>query len=316
MFGTREARRAAVYRQLGALETAGIPLATAVNKVIDPNVAIASKLLDDGEDPGTAWERAQFSPLEIALVKAGAKGGTLAGTFKELEKIFEDRASQARRLLVVLAYPVGLFHLALLIPKLYVLVQSGLYAYLKVSFLPLVSAWAIFFGAIVVIRAARAAQPALVDTIWVSIPAFGGLVRRRAIAHAIHVLAALYKSGVPVRDAVDAARDAATVWPVKQAFTRIAERLDKGLSLGDAFLQEESLPTEVRESAGTGAATGQLDETLAGAERRLNEEAQTRQALILTATPVLLFLFVAAMIGWTVISMWTDVLGKMDALGK
>lgn len=316
MFGTHEARRAALYRQLGALETAGVPLATAVNKVIDPNLKEAGKRLDDGEDPGSAWEHAKFSALEVALVKAGTKGGTLAQTFKELEKIFEERAAAARRLLVALFYPVGLFHLVLLLPPLHVWFKSGLFAYLKVSVVPLGCAWAIFFGIIAAARAAHAAQPAVVDTIWMSIPAIGGMVRRRALAHALQVLGALYKSGVPVRDAIDAARDAATLYPIKQAFVRIAERIDSGLTLGDAFLQEEALPVEVREAASTGSVTGQLDETLAGAERSLVAEAQTRQALVLTATPVILFLIAALVVGFVIIDQMSGYFAQIDKLTK
>src|SRR5271169_3344241 len=108
MFGTSEARRAAIYRQLAALEDAGIPLATAVQKVVDPRLKAVGTLLDHGEEPGAAWQGAGFTPLEVALVKAGAKGGMLVATFRDLEQIFEDRASAARRLLVTLAYPVGL----------------------------------------------------------------------------------------------------------------------------------------------------------------------------------------------------------------
>src|SRR5271168_2172300 len=116
MFGNSEARRAALYRQLAALEDAGIPLATAVQKVADPRLKTVSKLLDDGAEPGAAWELAGFTSLEVALVKAGAKGGMLVATFRDLEQIFEDRAAAARRLLVTLAYPVGVIHLAVLLP--------------------------------------------------------------------------------------------------------------------------------------------------------------------------------------------------------
>src|SRR5437016_304455 len=111
MFGTNEARRAGVYRQLTALETAGIPLGTAVHKILDPAMAPVGRALDGGEDPGTAWARAgAFAPIEVALVRAGAKAGQLAESFQELEKIFEARAAARRKLLVGLAYPVFLMH--------------------------------------------------------------------------------------------------------------------------------------------------------------------------------------------------------------
>lgn len=316
MFGTREARRAGLYRQLGAMETAGVPLGTAVHKVIDPDLGRAAKLLDDGDDPGSAWQRAGFSPLEVALVKAGTKGGNLAATFKELEAIFEDRASQARRLLVALFYPVGLMHLAVLIPQLSVLVLKGLVPYVERTFLPLACGWGVLIALVLFVRVARATKPMIVDTIWMSLPIFGGIAKRRAIAHALRVLGALYKAGVPVRDALDSAAEAAILWPIEQAFRRIGERVDQGLTLGDAFLKEEALPLEVRESASTGSLTGQLDETLAGAERRLVEEAKTRQAIVVTATPVVIFLCVALVIGWLAVSAFSGYVDQINNIMK
>jgi type II secretory pathway component PulF len=147
-------------------------------------------------------------------------------------------------------------------------------------------------------------------------PVLGGLLRRKAIAHGLQVLGALYRSGIPVRDAMEGARDAATLWPVKEAFARIGERLDQGQSIGDAFLAEEALPVEVREAAATGGATGQLDKTLSGAERRLVEEAKLRQKLIITFTPVLLFMVAACVIGYVVIGFWSNIFAGLDQLTK
>jgi type IV pilus assembly protein PilC len=316
MFGTHEARRAAVYRQLAVLETSGIPLATAVQKVVDPNVREVGRLLDAGEDPGVAWEKSGFSSLEVALVKAGVKGGTLAQTFSELEKLFEEKANSARALVAALAYPVLLFHLALLIPQAHVLVSKGLFAYVRVSIVPLACVWGAIFVLVAVFRAAREAARPVVDTLIMNSPVLGGLLRRKAIAHGLQVLGALYRSGIPVRDAMEGARDAATLWPVKEAFARIGERLDQGQSIGDAFLAEEALPVEVREAAATGGATGQLDKTLSGAERRLVEEAKLRQKLSITFTPVLLFMVAACVIGYVVIGFWSNIFAGLDQLTK
>jgi type II secretory pathway component PulF len=312
MFGSHEARRAALYRQLGALETAGIPLGTAVNKVLDGQLERVGKLLDEGEDPGNAWEKAGFASLDVALVKAGAKGGMLAATFKDLEQIHQERAAAARRLTVTLAYPVGLIHLAVLLPNLHLLLKSGLLGYAKATVVPLFTAWALLAAAIFLGRAARKTAPALVDNLLASIPPFGKLLQKQAIAHGLHVLGALYRAGVPVRDAVDAARESANLHPVSMAFARIGQRLDAGMTIGDAFLKEDALPDEVREAASTGSLTGQLDETLAGAEHRLVEEAKMRLQLILTATPVVIFLIVAAYVGWTVISFYVDYFNKIS----
>jgi type II secretory pathway component PulF len=311
MFGTHEARRAALYRQLGALESAGIPLGTAVHKVVDTQLGRAGDQLEKGEDPGTAWDRAGFSPLDVALVRAGAKGGMLAGAFHDLEHIYEERANAARRLVVALAYPVLLLHLVVLLPSLPLLIQKGVGAYFAATLIPIVIAWGAIVAATLALRAARASVPQIVDPIIAAIPPFGGLLTKRAISRALRVLGALYKSGVPIRDAIDAARDAAMLHTVAAAFERVGRRLDGGVALGDAFLQESGLPVEVREAASTGALTGQLDQTLAGAERRLDEEARMRQGLIMVLAPVVIFLLAAAGVAWKVIGFYSNMYGDL-----
>jgi len=316
MFGAAESSRAALYRQLGSLETAGIPLGTALHKVLDPAARRAAESIDKGEDPPTAWLQAGFSPLEVALVRAGTKGGQLAQNFLELEKIFEERAGAKRRAAMALAYPVGLAHLAVLLPRLSLLISSGVAGYCKATVFPLIGAWAVLIAGYVVLRMFREALPIVADNLLISLPAVGGLIYRRAVARALRVFAALYRAGIPARDAVDEARDAAQVYPVSAAFDRVAKRLDEGLTIGDAFLQESSLPQHVREAASTGALTGRLDETLAGAERLLLSEAQMRQHFIIVAAPVLAFLVVALFVGYSIIAGYQSYFDKINELSK
>ena len=313
MLGFGEARRAQVYTKLASLEEAGIPLKTAIEKIDDPALVRAAQALGDGKLPGEAWEHGGFSPLEIVIVRAGAKGGQLVESFRSLSEIFEDRARTKRDLALGLAYPVFLLHAVVLIPQLPLLVSNGLGAYLRATLVPLGIAYAVVLVLASTAKPVKRAFPQLVDGIVGRLPLVGGLARRNALAHGLHAFLALYRAGVPAREAVDMASDAAPLSQVRWAFRRVGERLASGATIGDAFFQEKTFPVLVREAASTGSVSGHLEETLGAASRQIAEEAKALKRMLLGMLPVLAFFVAAAAVGWTVIS-WAK--GYADMLNK
>jgi type II secretory pathway component PulF len=315
VFGSFESRRAALYRQLAALESAGIPLRTAVERLEDPLMRAIAAALDDGAAPGDAWARAPFSPLEIALVKAGTKSGQLVETFHSLEQIFELRASSRRKLALGLAYPVLLLHLVGLFPHIAELVTDGFFKYLRHTYPPFVVGYAGLFAFLVLARTAKKAVPALADGVVAAIPVVGSLAKKGALVHALQAFLALYRAGVPVRDSAEGARDASDFYPVGAAFDRVRQRLDDGAGIGDAF-QDPYFPVDVREAAATGALTGKLEDTLGGARRTLEDQAATQRAFLLWAIPMIVYLGAALAVGYAVVSFWSGYFDQINAMMK
>jgi type II secretory pathway component PulF len=317
VLGGAESRRAGIYRNLAALEGSGIPLRTAIDKVRDGAVAPIVRGLDDGLPPDEAWAKAPgFAPLEVALVRAGTKSGQLVESFKALEEIFDARAKARRELALGFAYPVLLMHLAALIPNVKTLLFDGLIPYAKVAFVPILGLWGGIIGAMVVYRMLRKSMPAVVDGITANVPVVGALARKRSLVHAIQAFLALYRAGVPVREAVDGARDAASFAPIGAAFERIATRIDDGQALGDAWLNETALPEEVREAASTGSLTGKLEDTLGNVRRRLESEADALKKGLLAFLPILAYLAAALFVGYSILSMWGDYFSKINEAMK
>ena len=135
-------------------------------------------------------------------------------------------------------------------------------------------------------------------------------VWRKALVHGLGTMVAVYKAGVPITEAVDSAAASAGFFPVREGFRRIRERLEGGESIGDAFLAEKTFPEEVRESASVGAATGKLDEQLLHARNRLESEAKAKKGILLVILPILAFLLVACVIGYSVITQFYDMVLK------
>lgn len=316
MLGSADARRSAIYRQLASLEEAGIPIRNAVDRVVSPDLAAVGRALDEGLSTGEAWARAgRFTPLEVVVVSAGAKSGQLAEGFASLAKIYEEAASAKRALVAGLAYPFILIHVAFLVPKLYLLIQKGPLAYAQGCVLPLACLYAGVAALVFLGRGFARSSPAAASLLLRSIPLLGGMLTRRALVHGLRTLTVVYRAGVAVTDAVDGAAQAAGFFPVREGFRRVRERLDSGSSIGDAFLAETTFPVEVREAASVGATTGKLEEQLDHVCKRLESEASTQKALLITIVPVLTYLIVAAVIGYMVISFWTGLYSGLDLPG-
>src|SRR5262249_40605930 len=87
--------------------------------------------------------------------RGGRKAGGLPEVFRTLEGIFEGRARLKRQLALDLSYPLLLLHLAFLLPRLSVLVATGVSAYLRVAFGPILILWAVVAGIAIAIKLAR-----------------------------------------------------------------------------------------------------------------------------------------------------------------
>src|SRR5262249_1082701 len=66
------------------------PLRTALERVVEPDLGPVGRALDEGLAPGDAWSKAgRFTPLEVTVVRAGAKSGQLAQSFPTPSDAFQ-----------------------------------------------------------------------------------------------------------------------------------------------------------------------------------------------------------------------------------
>jgi type II secretory pathway component PulF len=75
-------------------------------------------------------------------------------------------------------------------------------------------------------------------------------------------LAILVGSGVSILDALQIVKEGNPNGEFRSAFSRIAEKVEKGVSLGNAFKEESVFPPLIIQMAIVGEQTGHLDETM------------------------------------------------------
>ena len=75
-------------------------------------------------------------------------------------------------------------------------------------------------------------------------------------------LAILVGSGVSILDALQIVREGNPNGEFRNAFARISDKVEKGISLGNAFKEETVFPPLIIQMAIVGEQTGHLDETM------------------------------------------------------
>jgi type IV pilus assembly protein PilC len=325
----RQASRApaliVALRTLGTLLAMGLPIRRALEIVIESTrrqafregfrAVLAS--VENGESLGTAMEQHSdlFSPMVIALVHAGERGGLLAETLERHASHLEQQHALRRRLLTMMIYPSVVLCTAL-----------GLVGFLLLSVLPM---FATLFEQLRVeeplpLRAALALpslfSPANCALAVLLAGLFGAAIYRKRSALRLPVieplrekavtagfaraLAGLLKAGVPLSEALLCLRPVLALERYRKALDRILSGLRDGNTLASASEMQGVFDPLFIHLIRVGEETGTLDLQLYRLaewfERDLNEATARAAALIEPA----LILGIGALVGTIVFSVF------------
>ena len=322
MIGSKDKARAAVYTQLAATQKMGLSLGKAVDRLVEKGGYGALMLADvrgpllAGDPVEEAFEQSEaISPLEVKVIAAGAKAGSLPQVLANLAERYTQRAATKAAFVGKLAYPVFLLHLAILFPSIPLLVSSGTPAFLQATLIPLAVGYGLVFGLYVAYRQGKQHAPRVLDNFLLRVPVVALIERRSSLADGLRALELLYGNGVPVLESLASAREVTPNVVVGDLFERLAHRLADGESLGEAVALEDDLPDYVIELIATGSSTGQLDDMLGKANERLEEEVQTARSLLVKAIGGIAFGIAALFVAYQVISFWSNLMNQVNKIG-
>ncbi|MGE0713639.1 MAG: type II secretion system F family protein [Planctomycetota bacterium] len=323
MIGSADHRRALVYGQLATLEKAGVSIVDSVERVARKG-GFGARMLGDvvaplrgGESIGEAFARAEsISRLEAQVIGSGAKAGSLPKVFERLAKTYEGRANLKRNYAARLAYPVFLIHAAIVLPSIPLLILKGPSAFLTATLVPFAILYGLVLGSYLLYSAGKARMPWVLDGILVRIPVISAIERRASLAEGLRALELLYGNGVSLLEALETARDVTPNLVVAQVFQRLSDRLARGDDFGDALLAEDPgfVPDYVLELGSTGASTGQLEELLAKANERLEDDVALARSLMVKVVAGAVFAFAACVVAYQVLSFWSNLMGNINKI--
>lgn len=136
------------------------------------------------------------------------------------------------------------------------------------------------------------------DARLLRLPLLGDIRRKLVLARFTGLFALMYRSGIPIVEALHVAGGAVGNLAVQQGIARAAGNIERGLSLSDAFREVALFPALVTRMLRVGETTGALDHALANVsyfyERDVREAIARLQASIEPTLTVILGLLLLA----------------------
>ncbi len=291
----RRSTRAVIYRELSSLLSAGVPLASGLDLLINsqekPAVrSVLAAVRDDvrnGEGFAAAFSDASpaVTPYEKAILEAAERSATMVATLDRTAAFLENQQRVSERVQTALIYPsivmgagicVAILMLGLLIPRVEGLFENtGGNLPAITSFMiavgNIVLAWSMpVLGAgvlLVIFLRRKIASDAdfrcLVDEKLFSLPVFGRGYRIVANLRFAQTLGTLLNSAVPLIDAFKLASKSTGSASIIADSEKQADTIEHGGSLSQAVANipplRESLPGMLRVGEAGGDVVGMLD---------------------------------------------------------
>lgn len=325
-------------RQLSTMITAGLslPETLTILRTQTTNKAMA-QLIEDiehqivgGGNLADALLRhpKAFSPIFVALVRAGESSGTLDSVLTRLADTLESRAEFQSKVKGAMVYPVIIIFgmvgvvavmMTVVIPKLTDLYRDfGIELPATTQLLISVSNFSVRFWwlvaavmvGIVSLFGKWRRTPIgelMVDTFLLKIPLFGDLTKKVLLVEFTRTLAMLISSGIHILQGLSTLRDSLGNVVFRNAIDEIGKKVEKGFPLGDSFAQHSVFPPIVSQMMKVGEETGKLDDTLVKLSRYFETESEHLVRGLTTAIEPVIMVVLGAGVGFIVISIITPI---------
>ncbi len=325
-------------RQLSTMVTAGLSLPEALSilrgQVANPIfeqmlLDIEHQIVGGGNLADALGKFSKyFSPIYVALVRAGESSGTLDQVLQRLSETMENEREFRSKVKGALIYPVIIIigmavvvmvMMTVVVPKLTDLYRDfGVDLPLSTQLLMSASGffvqfwWLIiimvFVGSFVFQKWRRTPSGELaVDSFLFKIPLFGELQKKVILVEFTRTLAMLISSGIHILEGLRILKDSLGNVLYRNAIAEISTKVEKGFALGETFGQYAVFPPIVSQMMKVGEETGKLDETLVKLSKYFQSESEHLVKGLTTAIEPLIMVFLGVGVGFIVISVITPI---------
>jgi type IV pilus assembly protein PilC len=308
------------------------------NPKLRDTVAAVREDIEGGANFSDALEKHPkvFSPLYVAMVRAGEAGGVLEESLERVADQLEKDDALRRQVKSAMAYPTVVLVFALC-------VLLGLIAFIVPVFvnvfkdfggeLPMITKvtvsmskfvtgqWYILLaasvGGVVGFKKWKSSPwgRAQWDQLRLRIPfKIGSVVQKIALARWSRTFSALYSAGVPIMQAIEVTGKTAGNTAVDRAMEDVIESVKSGGSIAAPLREAPIFPAMVAQMIAVGEETGNLDTMLTKvADFYEDEVAAAVKALTSILEPVMIIL-VGGITGFIVIAMYMPMFKVYDAI--
>jgi len=336
--GISKKKKAVAMRQLSALINAGLSLTQSLLTMSKESgnqklKNVFNDVLRDVEG-GTSLTQAfsshprAFSPLDISLINAGERSGTLDKVLKRLANQLEKEAELISKLRGAMIYPafvliavVGVIALMLLyvVPKL-----TELYQDFKGN-IPAVTQFLInlsnfsksyWWAIILIIVVTAAGFKSFINTeigrkYWdffkIKAPIFNVLIVKIYLARFTRTLGTLIGAGVPVLDSLRITSDSVGNVVYKQALLDATEKVKSGTALSTPLADSSLFPAIVSQMIKVGEQTGDIDGMLDSLANYYEDEVDNLTKGLATLIEPLIVVLLGFIVAFIVIAVMSPI---------
>ncbi len=325
-------------RQLSSMLTAGLTLMQSLtilqeqleDNSLSPIVNYLITQVSEGKSLAEAMAHYPklFSPVYLSLIRAGETSGFLDKILDRLANNLEKSQKLRSTISSALLYPIIIVILMVVVMGLmmvFVIPQlTSLYANLGID-LPLptrivvgvsnftINFWPLVIGVVVLIifgynRWMKTETGRLIrDQVVIKIPVFGRLVVLSLLTEFVRTLGLLIGAGTLVVESLQEGADVAGNLVYKNAILDIADRVEKGIGIGDAMSTYPIFPPIMVQMVRIGEQTGKLDESLLKVSEYFEREVETGVKGLTTAIEPFIMIILGIGVAFLIISVITPI---------
>lgn len=323
-------------RQLATAYDAGIPIMKSIEMVSrNTNTRAARQVLETMGDrlrtgvtlgEAAREQRKHLPEFFVELLASGEYGGKLDVMLRDIADYYEDRVAMQRSIIGQMVYPVVLLVVAWFIGS-FALMLVGRLDFTSgkpFDFPRFLAIYTAFQGTAILIAAAVFAAAVVLSRFGA--PQFGwgyitthlwpikNVTRKFALARFFRSMSLLITSGLGIKQCIISSADVTANAYIRNDLLKAVPLVSQGATLVQAFATTQTLTPVAREMLNVGEQTGNLDGCLKKVAEYHFAEAQHAVQVAVKVLGTLLFLLVACVVGFIVISFYARLISGYDQI--
>ncbi len=303
------------YRELAQLVSSGVTIIEAMDILskqegysqLNRVIGRIKQELAAGNSLGEAFSRFPdvFPALHANIIRYSETSGRLAQGITSLADYLEKEYAMQQSLIVGLAYPVILLHVAMFLLPIVNAVGCGAGGYIFGFLSIFIPVYGLAYLAYLVLRMRKnEAFKTSLDGFILGIPRIGDIVRQFALAKFVRALQVLSASGVSIISGWKMAGESCGNNAVRNALLTGLPLLQEGRSLSQAFIQARVFPSSMIGLITAAERSGSIVQALNTIASYSEKENETAIAVLTRIIPIFVYLLIAGFIGFRIISFY------------
>ncbi|MBL7133295.1 MAG: type II secretion system F family protein [Phycisphaerae bacterium] len=335
-------------RQMSTLNNAGLPILRSLRILEEQQkpgpLRVALRLVGDDVEGGTTLSEAMarqpkaFDSLYTNMIQAGELGGVLDVVLQKLAEFRERSQALQKKVISAMIYPAAVITFSVLIvtgimmfvvPKFQdIFGKMGkdlpgiTLALLNASKFVVNGGWLVILvsplGIWAVLKVMRMSPGGrmLLDRVKLSVPIFGKITLKTAVARFARTLGTLLSAGVPILEALDITRKTTGNEVMARALARVHDGIREGENFAEPLKLAKVVEPMVVNMIDVGEETGELDNMLERVADTYDGDVESMVAGMVSLLEPVMVVTLGTIVGFIVIALFMPMVSLLQSVGQ